>query len=420
MIIKRIGLIVAGLCFGAVIFAQDKIETFGDDKRTFVLLPAESISGALAFEAQFSPTGRYITFGKFDISYYETAVANSLIEPRPPILQPKWFRYDRINKISKLIPLPEGTQRTVILGDERTVFFYSEAKPDLQGFIDIPTEQVIKTNFDLSKFVYFGNQPSAPYLMFGVGDRGVLLVKPNGQSLTFQLPPKVHIFRPLRSDASSMTFLASQKGEPSKVGHLIYQISDGTVIFKEMTQEAWRKDVGSDESPNLFWWEKVGDLAYVKLLGLPKNLVTDLPTKARLGLDNCRPTFGPKNDCVVYEDAGALLIREIKPMDPNMARKLQAMDAKAKAMMNARQAATGLSVYAADNDGVLPGAEGWENKVSPYFKNSDFLRDFNYTFKGGNMSSIDNPASTELGFIIGQGGRAVAYADGHVMWVPNP
>ena len=46
MIIKRIGLIVAGLCFGAVIFAQDKIDTFGDDKRTFRMRERLAADGA--------------------------------------------------------------------------------------------------------------------------------------------------------------------------------------------------------------------------------------------------------------------------------------------------------------------------------------------------------------------------------------
>jgi prepilin-type processing-associated H-X9-DG protein len=169
----------------------------------------------------------------------------------------------------------------------------------------------------------------------------------------------------------------------------------------------------------MFKSEVSGDLAYMNLWTLPKDLVTDLPTRAKLCLSNTRTTFGPTNDCVVYEDAGALLIREIKPMDPAIARKLLAMEAKRKAIFDAKQAATGLIVYAADND-VLPGAEGWENKVGPYFKNTDFLRDFNYTFKGGSMSSIQDPSSTELGFIVGPGGRAVAYCDGHVKWIPNP
>ena len=420
MIIKRIGLVLLGLSLGAAAFSQDRVDTFGDDKLAFILLPAESISSGYASDAQFSPTGRYITFVKFEISEYETAVVNSLVEPRSPMKRPKWFRYDRVNRTSKLIPLPEDAEQTVILGDEKTVYFYSISKPNVQGFVDIPTGNITRTTFDMTKVVYYGNEPGAAYFMFSQGDSGMLLVKPNGQSLTFTMPPKVRVFRPLRSDANSITFLATMKSEPTKVGHLVYQSSDGSTRFDEMTREAWRKDLGPDDGVPMFHSVVAGDLAYVKLVDLPKTLVTDIPAKARLGLSSCHPNFGPKNDCVVYEDAGALLIREIKPMDLTMARKLMAMESKRKAISDAKQAATGLSVYAADNDNVLPGAEGWENKVAPYFKNSDFLRDFNYTFKGGNVNTIDNPGSTELGFIMGPGGRAVAYCDGHVKWIPNP
>ncbi len=77
-------------------------------------------------------------------------------------------------------------------------------------------------------------------------------------------------------------------------------------------------------------------------------------------------------------------------------------------------------MFASDSDDVLPGQEGWEARVGPYCSDKDLLRRFNYTFKGGNMANIENPASTELGYILGPGGRAVAYCDGHVKWVPNP
>ena len=166
MIIKRIALVVAGLYLGAASFAQDRLDTFGDDKRAFILLPAESITSGYASDAQFSPTGRYITYVKFEISEYETAIVNSLVEPRPPMKRPKWFRYDRVNKTSKLIPLPEQAEQTVILGDERTVYFYSISKPDVQGFIDIPTGTITKTNFDMGACVYYGNEAAAPYFMF--------------------------------------------------------------------------------------------------------------------------------------------------------------------------------------------------------------------------------------------------------------
>ena len=417
---KRIALVLIGLIVGTAAFSQERLDLFGDEKRSFILLPAESVSSGYASDAQFSPTGRYITYAKFEISEFEAALATSIIDPRPPPRRPKWYRYDRTTKTSKLIPLPDTAQRTIVLGDERTVFFYGEGESSAQGFIDIPTGQITKTSFELSTITYFGEQPTAPYLLLANSQLQALLVKPNGDTVRFQLPPGVRIFRPLSANTSSMTFLAMTKGTPVKVGHVVYQISDGTSSFREITREAWSKEVQMDEPQPLFGQENGGDIMYVKLASLPKNLVTDLPTKAKLGFANCQPMFGPMNDCVVYEEANSLQIREIKPIDTNFVRKRQASDAKRKTISDAKQAATGLSVYAADNDGVLPGVEGWERKVAPYFKNADFLRDFNYTFGGGNLSLVEYPATTELGFLVGPGGRAVAYCDGHVKWIPNP
>ena len=89
--------------------------------------------------------------------------------------------------------------------------------------------------------------------------------------------------------------------------------------------------------------------------------------------------------------------------------------------MDAKQIATSLMVYASDtDDSSLPGQEGWDTKVLPYCKDGDLLKRFNYTYKGGSLSSLENPATTELGFTMGPGGRAVAYADGSVKWIPNP
>ena len=53
-------------------------------------------------------------------------------------------------------------------------------------------------------------------------------------------------------------------------------------------------------------------------------------------------------------------------------------------------------------------------------KNRDLMNDFNYTFKGGDLANVEDPANTELGFVVGPGGRAVVYVDGHAKWVANP
>ena len=35
------------------------------------------------------------------------------------------------------------------------------------------------------------------------------------------------------------------------------------------------------------------------------------------------------------------------------------------------------------------------------------------------MASIQNPADTEMGYVVGPGGSAVVFADGHAKWVSD-
>jgi prepilin-type processing-associated H-X9-DG protein len=75
-------------------------------------------------------------------------------------------------------------------------------------------------------------------------------------------------------------------------------------------------------------------------------------------------------------------------------------------------------MLAMDNDDVVP--SGLSNdQLMPYLKNQDLLNGFNYTFEGGSLSGISNPTDTEMGYVIGPGGRAIVYADGHAQWKPD-
>ncbi len=390
-------------------------EMFGDDKKTFLLLPAEVVSSGLVGQVQFSTSGRYITYQKADTSNFEARLVNKELPTKT-----SWYRYDRTTKVNLKIQVPDSTKEVLFLGDDQTVFFSGDTTKEPQGFIDLKTGITSKTNFDLEKFEYYGELSWAPYFVFSTSDTQLMLVKPNGQSLSFKVPPKIHIFQPIQTKSKDIVFSAMISGDPNKVGRLSYSSTNRTAEFVIQTQAEWAADMRSNDSPREFWFEAIGDSNFIKLANLKKDLKSDLPTKAKLGAINCNPTFSPSNDCVAYEDAGALLLRDIRPMDSELARKLQTAAAKANAMSDAKQAALGLIVYASDADDVLPGAEGWEHKVAPYFKNADLLKNFNYTYKGGSLSSIANPSATELGFTMGPGGRAVAYADGSVKWVPNP
>ena len=72
------------------------------------------------------------------------------------------------------------------------------------------------------------------------------------------------------------------------------------------------------------------------------------------------------------------------------------------------------------DDNYVSNAGNWQNQIEPYIKNMEMLDGFNLTFPGGSALSVENPAETVMGFLEGPGGRAVAYADGHVRWIPNP
>ncbi|MEI7984375.1 MAG: hypothetical protein WCI55_02005 [Armatimonadota bacterium] len=410
--VKKKLIVLAGLALSSLLHAQD---LFGDDKKSFVLLPAEAISSGVVSKVEFSRTGRFILYQKREIASFELSLSDT-----PPPAKNEWFRYDRSTKTNQKLLVPESTDEVLTLGDNRSIFFSGHESTDSQGFLDLKSGAITKTSFKLDSITYAGDMPDSPFFIVKVNETSVALVKPSGQTMSIPVPRKLSVFRPLSSDSKSITFTALLQGSPSKLGHLIYSLETGESKFDEKPNDQIRKEMQSDNPRSQFWFENVGELSFVKLLDLPKNLTTDIPTRAKLGTSNCSPQFGPLGDCVAYQDAGALLIREIKPIDFELTKKLLAKAAKTKAMNDAKNAALSLIIYASDMDDVLPGAEGWEAKVKPYCLDESLLRNFNYTFRGGNMASIGNPATTELGFTLGPGGRAVAYCDGHVKWVPNP
>ena len=62
---------------------------------------------------------------------------------------------------------------------------------------------------------------------------------------------------------------------------------------------------------------------------------------------------------------------------------------------------------------------GLANWQALYVDRSDSA--FVYTYSGPtNLSKIEKPSETALGYIPSPGGRALIFADGHVKWEPSP
>jgi hypothetical protein len=98
-------------------------------------------------------------------------------------------------------------------------------------------------------------------------------------------------------------------------------------------------------------------------------------------------------------------------------------------MSNAKQVGLALMMYSQDYDENLPlPGSGVQDAAAPYLKNPSVFanpgtgeKGFVYSYQGPTgVSQIGQPATTQLGFVSGPGGRAIIWADGHVTWEDTP
>lgn len=129
-------------------------------------------------------------------------------------------------------------------------------------------------------------------------------------------------------------------------------------------------------------------------------------------------SLSPKGDAVLYVSRGVTMVRNLVEVPLALLKQAKGGADRTKAISDAKQCALAAIMFAADNDDEMP-KSGDIDKLHPYLQNREILSKFVYTFQGGNLSELKNPESTEIGYVEGPGGRAVAYADGHVKWVPN-
>lgn len=125
----------------------------------------------------------------------------------------------------------------------------------------------------------------------------------------------------------------------------------------------------------------------------------------------------PSGRAIAFEVAGSLFVQKIVELSP---RALQAA-VQDRAMLEAKIVALALMMYANDHDDRLPGDEtAWREAVYPYVMNPALLDRFVATFPlGRSMLESPAPAEEEIGFVSVPGGKAIAYLDGHVEWVPD-
>jgi hypothetical protein len=398
-------------------------QVFGDETRAWMVGPAKAISSGSVNSFQYSARGTKIIYNRTDPNYY------FLGEQKPP--KTEWFVYDILKGQSLAIKISGLSWQSNIslLGDERTVFFTDFVDEKVQGFYNLETGAITRTSIPLGKIMYYGENPVAPFLVVSTAENAVTLVAPGRGTQSFKIEKGTELLNPTYSDGQIVKFQAyAGRNNQIVLREVTLALRTGESKVRDLKREEWDK-MGSKEVKPIFALNNEAEFA---TLGLP-------PVQVPKGSPNTKPKprpgylertvyvcptrfqvqLEPSEKSIAYTDNGALLLREIRPFDHDLAEKMKIEALKAQAMSIAKQVGIALMLYAADMDEVLPNGENFVNRLTPYIKDRKMIAAFNYTYAGGPMDQIKDIANTELGFTMGPGGRAIVYADGHAKWVPD-
>ncbi|MDR3688997.1 MAG: hypothetical protein P4L46_06425 [Fimbriimonas sp.] len=137
--------------------------------------------------------------------------------------------------------------------------------------------------------------------------------------------------------------------------------------------------------------------------------------------DGNRGEMAPKEGAVAYVSQENAMVRRLTKVPLDAYRKARYAALRTKLLGQAKQVGLAILMSCNDNNDNFPSNKGnWQAGLTQYSKDPNLFDGFNYTFGGGNASSIESPAETILGYIDGPGGRAVVFSDGHAKWIANP
>jgi hypothetical protein len=126
--------------------------------------------------------------------------------------------------------------------------------------------------------------------------------------------------------------------------------------------------------------------------------------------------LSPRADAALYLSQGAAWVAPLARVPKAAFEEMRSQALRAMLMSNAKQLGLAMIMYAQDYDETLPTGDNINAKLEPYLKTDTLFQGFTYTYGGGPLKDIERPAETELGYVTGPGGRAVIFADGHVVW----
>lgn len=385
-------------------------QIFTDGAKAYMVGQAQPVGGGTVTQFQFSPSGKYLLFARIDAD----AALLTKNTANPPV---QWM----VNQVgtAKTVSLrltPELSRGYIqFMGDERHLFISAGSS---LAIFDIETMQVQPIVADQLSIFYAGDRPEAPFLIREIDDITIGIIKPGAREVVVKVKQRVGFQQPYYSDGNKIKFAGySRNASPMLWYDMTLNLATGSLDLKQIDRKAWDNLIYEPKEPI---FRLVNDKVFMSIQA--QNPLQAYRGRLKLATKVCpsdfRPQLSPNSTAVAYVDAGALLVREIKEINPKFAEELLEAAEKAEMLSIAKQVGTALMIYAADMDDVLPSPDKF-NDISPYLRNNDMMKSFTYTYSGGPMKNVGKPAETELGYVQGATGRAVVYADGHAKWIPN-
>jgi hypothetical protein len=427
---KKVICVLIVLLATNVIFAQ---EILGSKREAFMLLPATAVASGAVMNFEYSPSGNLIFLKRM-----AGKEMLSLLEMKPPKEKIRSHVFNVKTGISKEIPLddPNGTLEVTILGDDQHLFFSDRTRPTYQGFYNLMSGAIAATKLDLNKIFFTGNVVGFGWLMVEESETDALIVTPQGANHKLTLGSSIGIQQPYKQD-QNFIYAAGYSRPFGKYYNLVIRKTDFSVQPIVIPKQEFFSLEASGVDP-IFSIQKSDHstaLRYEYLIRSEElssvmktreaerrraeNLKSIIPKSVDLSIEDTLARVSPSQKTVAYITGGALLIREITPIDSKLAEKAEESKLKAKAIQEAKQVGTAINIFAADNDDQLPSGEDFNQKLGPYLKNPKVLDGFTFNSKYKNMGEMKDPANEEMGFKSAPGGRAVVYGDGSVRWKPN-
>lgn len=438
-------------------------ELFFTETKAIALLPPQVVGTGIADRAVWSPNGKYLLIHSIEVKAMGEMILDQITNPRA---QPKSIPdavisiYDTTKQTSKVVWkgkidagmmeeaswLPNSanvilTMRTMTkdpngkpTGEDRQVLWNLSAvsgqistmfQPEAGEFVDFVTDSKAKGGvLVLRKFPKPGSTDNISARFIWLGPSGTM-----GSSISTKGPFAYGQVGFYQKGTRPMVIARERAGERGvKAIWLDMDFNNGAL--REVAPLDIRGDIEPEPEFRLI---KGGTMsASESRAGADTKVVNSesawLIAKAKsqhqsalVAAEVDQLALSPNMNAVCYTTKGVPMVRGLVSMPKELAIKALEAAEKAKIMSDAKQVATALHIYAADFDDNLPSNNGdWMEALYPYTKNRQMMDGFVYTFGGGNLTDIKDPATTELGYKEGPGGRAVAYADGHVKWIPNP